>query len=342
MEVLMNKPMYQVICGMLCFLCSHFCQAKLLLFTYAFNQPEFIVLQDRTFKKFLCDEYEFIVFNDAIDKKISKEIKRICKELGLRCIRVPQKIHNRPYLDRPVGREWWVCEFQPPSVRNSNVVQYSLDMIGFNHDDIVVLFESDLFLTKPFSFRAYLEDYDVAGFDRSIECARLTEENVHFLWVGLLLLNLKRMPRPRSFNLNCGYVHNIVIDAGGYTNYYLNHTTNLKTCFIDKLFAEKFICKECEAQKAYRCTHNTQALCDAGFNARTIQFIQEVPIDWGSGVFATNLKRRRNIEFFMHNSFVHFYGGSGYAKYSYLGEGIEQFYKDKSKAFFDYIHDISE
>lgn len=334
-----NLPLLKLI---LCFFCATLCQAKVLLFTYAFNQPEFITLQDKTFKKFLCDEYEFVVFNDAIDPHICYEITHKCEELGIRCIRIPQKIHERPYLNRPVAREWWVCEYQPPSVRNCNVVQYSLDVLGFNHDDIIVLFESDLFLTKEFSFRSYLENFDVAGFDRSIECAKLTEKNVHFLWVGLLLLNLKTMPQPKSFNLNCGYVNNIVIDAGGFTNYYLNNNDGLKVSFIDKLPSEQFVCTACEQQKAYRCTHNTQKLEKAGFDARTIKLIQDVPLDWGSGFIGTHLKRRRNIEFFMHNSFVHFYGGTGYAKYSYLGDDkVEQFYEDKTKAFFDYIDDIT-
>lgn len=338
----MIHKQFKLLPFILCLIFITPCQAKILLFTYAFNQPEFIILQDKTFKKFLHDEYEFVVFNDATDPEIFKEITQTCKNLGIRCIPIPQKIHARPYLNRSVGREWWVCEYQPPSVRNSNVVQYSLDTLGFEHDDIIVLFESDIFLTQEFSFRSYVEHYDVAGFDRSIECAKLTEKNVHFLWVGLLLLNLKTMPRPKSFNLNCGYVSNIVIDAGGFTNYYLNNNDQLSVLFMDKLYTEQFICKACEEQKAYRCTHNTAELTQAGFNTRTIQLIQEVPIDWGSGFVGTHLKRRRNIEFYMDKVFVHFYGGTGYAKYSYLGDDrIEQFYKDKAKAFFDYIDDIT-
>lgn len=314
---------------------------KVLLFTYAFNQPDFIVLQHKTFKKFLKDKYEFIVFNDAVEKQKYQEIKKTCKQLGIRCVRIPQEIHNRPYLNRPIGREWHVCDYQCPSVRNSNVVQYSLDTVGFDHDDIIVLFESDLFPIKKFSFQAFLQGYDVAGFDRSVEDPRLAQKNVPFLWVGLLLLNLNTMPHPTAFNLNCGYVNNIVIDAGGYSNYYLRHNPDLGTRYIDKIYSELFICQECEQRKAYRCTHSTKKLKQAGFDTRTIQLIQDVPIDWGSGVSASNIKRRRNIEFFMDNTFVHFYGGTGYAKYSYLGDKVEQFYADKTKAFFDYIHDIT-
>ena len=44
-------------------------QTKVLIFTYSYNKPEFIELQYKTFKKFLLDDHELIVFNDAIEKK---------------------------------------------------------------------------------------------------------------------------------------------------------------------------------------------------------------------------------------------------------------------------------
>jgi len=38
---------------------------KVLVLTCAFNRPDFIELQYKTFKAFLNDDYEFVVFNDA-------------------------------------------------------------------------------------------------------------------------------------------------------------------------------------------------------------------------------------------------------------------------------------
>src|SRR5271156_2071886 len=74
--------------------------AKILIFTYAFNRPEFIEFQHKTFQKFLKDEYEFIIFSDAKTDSQHKEIESVCFKYDLKCIRIPQEIHDRPYLER--------------------------------------------------------------------------------------------------------------------------------------------------------------------------------------------------------------------------------------------------
>ena len=39
--------------------------AKVLIYTYAYNRPDFIEIQHKTFQKFLKDDYEFVVFDDG-------------------------------------------------------------------------------------------------------------------------------------------------------------------------------------------------------------------------------------------------------------------------------------
>ncbi len=56
--------------------------SKILIITHAHNRPEFIPLQDVTFKEFLKDDYEFVVFNDARDEKIDKEIFETYNQLS--------------------------------------------------------------------------------------------------------------------------------------------------------------------------------------------------------------------------------------------------------------------
>ena len=122
-----------------------YAQSKVIIFTYAYNQPEFIELQHKTFQKFLKDDYEFIVFSDAKAEKMHTQIKQVCNKYDLKCIRIPQEIHDRPYLDRPVNVPF-VSEFHAPSVRNCNVVQYYFYILCFDHDAILVLIDSDLIL----------------------------------------------------------------------------------------------------------------------------------------------------------------------------------------------------
>ena len=46
------------------------------IFTTVVNRPDFVEIQQKLFKKFLKDEYQFHVVDDSIDEDISKEFKR--------------------------------------------------------------------------------------------------------------------------------------------------------------------------------------------------------------------------------------------------------------------------
>lgn len=113
--------------------------------------------QVKTFKKFFKNEYEFVVFSDASDEKIARKIKITCDHLGVRHIRIPQTIHTKPYLPRPK------TEYQSPSYRTADAIQYSLDTLGFKHNDLVMIIDSDMFLIRDFNLREYMQGYDLAG-----------------------------------------------------------------------------------------------------------------------------------------------------------------------------------
>src|ERR1700730_829964 len=144
-------------------------EAKVLIFTHSYNRPDFIEIQHKTFQKLLKDEYEFVVFNDAPEAPMEQNIRKVCNDCNIQCIRIPQEIHQRPYLMRLPGEY-----YNDPAVRNCNVVQYSLDVLGFAHDDILVIIDSDLFLVREFSFRDCLKDCDLAGL----------KQGVGYLWIG--------------------------------------------------------------------------------------------------------------------------------------------------------------
>ena len=202
--------------------------AEVLLFTYAYNRPDFIETQYKTFKKFLKDDYEFVVFNDARDRGMEQRINGVCKQLGIRCIRIPQEIHERPYLKR------WPGESKhAPAVRNCNVVMYSLNEVGFKHDGIVALFDSDLFLVKDFSISGYTKGYDLAGLPQP-------RPGITYLWIGLTFLDMRTMPNKTTIDFNCGRVGDQPVDSGGYTYYYLKNNPQLRVDFFDKNFMKGF------------------------------------------------------------------------------------------------------
>lgn len=194
--------------------------AKLLIITHAFNRPDFIELQVETFKKFLKDDYEFVVFNDARIKKISNEISKVCKLKKIRCLKIPQEIHDRPYMYRFPGED-----YNNPCVRCANVVQYSLDTLGFGHNDLVMIIDSDMFLIDNFSVKDFMDGNVLAGVPQR-------RGPVNYLWNGLVFFDMTTLPDKKSFSFNCGKYEGHPCDVGGALHYYLKKHVNLKLKYI--------------------------------------------------------------------------------------------------------------
>lgn len=324
-------------------ICLIFCKidAKILIFTHAYNRPNFIEMQYKTFKKFLLDDYEFIVWSDANNESMQQQIEAMCNKYSIRCIPIPQKIHDMPYLKRPLSGG--LTEYHHPSNRNCNVVQYSLDTLGFNHDDIVVSIDSDMFLIKRFSIKTYLNGYDLAGaalwcyqqWGTHICSDHPQVEPFRYLWIGLVFLNMKTMPNKETINFNCGNLYNnIQVDAGGFTHCYLrdNKDAKLKNFYRRSLEPEKnklpfLICKTCAMKKkpAPPCIHNTETLKKVGFEEKAIEMVQSLKLLGGRG---------RSIEFLVNGAFLHYRGGTNYNNMP------QEYHKRKTKLLTNFIESI--
>jgi len=135
---------------------------KILIITHSYCRPDFIEWQDKTFRKFIKDKYEFVVFNDAAEEGMAQQIDAMCNNLAIQSIRVPQEIHTRPYLPRLPHES-----MQAANVRHATCVQYSLDVLGFDRDGIVCIIDSDMFFIRPFSISEYMKDAEIAAFIRT-------------------------------------------------------------------------------------------------------------------------------------------------------------------------------
>jgi len=237
-----------------------------LIITHAYNQPDFIEMQIKGFKKFLADDYEFVVFNDARNPQIRKQIEIICGNYNIQCIGIPQEIHDRPYLQRWPGEN-----NNYPSVRHSNGIMYSLHKLGFNHDGIVCIIDSDMFLIKPFSITKFLDKFDIAALNQF-------PGPINYLWPGLAFMNMKTMPNKETINWNCGRVNNTVVDTDGQTYHYLKSNSTLRVKYIDI------------------CTHNAQILKEAGFDP--------------TGPIRKLFQNKETWELLLDFHFLHFYAGS--------------------------------
>lgn len=317
MIVGINMLLYRLIVYLL--LCGSFSNitTKLLIFSYSHNRPEFIEIQYKTFNKFLMEDYKFIVFNDASTENMAQEISDTCQRLGISSIRIPQGIHTYPYLPRWPGES-----SDHPTVRNVNVVQYSLHTIGFHHDDILLLLDSDIFLVKRFNAHDFLAGYDIGGRLLKIGARQADEiadkNEITYLWHGLAFLDLRTLPNIYTLSFNCGKVEDRCVDAGGHSYYYLKHNPAIKRRFINHNFSNELSCDMCRLDKLKVCTHNKSVLEARGLNNSQIQLCHTC----------------HDIEFFHDNTFMHYRAGSNWNYKS------EEYHRNKTLALSSYINTI--
>jgi hypothetical protein len=204
--------------------------AKIRILTFHYNQADFIEIQYKTLNKFLSDDFELIVFNDAKTEENEKAIEKVCSQYGIKCVRFKPEWHLtdplnhylKSRLEEPstIGIWGWSASTSleeirnNPSVRHSHVIQYALDHYGYDHDDIVVLMDGDNFPIQPVSIRGLLSSNDIVGFnqwaDPFAEQRRRGElsvpKNMEMFWVVFIAFNPRKLPNPRELQFHVDVV----------------------------------------------------------------------------------------------------------------------------------------
>lgn len=285
---------------------------KVLIITHSYNRPDFIGIQAEMFKKFMLDDYEFVVFSDAPHEDMDKKIQRMCARWDVTHIRVPQEIHTRPYLAREPGDP-----LHRPNIRHANVVQYSMDILGFDHNGPVFVFDSDMFLVRPLSMVQALEGWDIVAIPRG------ADNGVYYLWPGCMLFAMNKLPNKRTMNFNCGTANGVSVDSGGNLYYYLNNNPTLKIRYVEELFSYHLFGPDRFAphleDRTTSVAQQIAKLKEWGFNEKEIKFLQKKP---------------HTISFMFDHCFLHYRAGSNYDNQSQVYE------QHKMDLISDYLNDI--
>lgn len=269
--------------------------SKILILTHAYNRPDFIEMQQRTLDAFLQEDYELIIFNDAVPGKMHDAIKEMCAKLNIQCIPIPQEIHAHLYpLSLPRERFYTI-----PSARHTDCIQYSLELIGFNYDGIVGIMDSDLFFIQPFSAAEALENHEIAAimspfFNVSNQCAALV--NAHYIWPGLVFMKMKELPNRKTFDFSPGVYPDFIVDTGGHTFFYLKANPTVRVNTLDYFcngLNQDYLTIENRLSKAVK----TKKLFEYGYTTPQIKWL---------------LKRDPHItvEFGCNNRILHYRGAS--------------------------------
>lgn len=176
------------------------------IFTSVVNRPDFILLQDKLFKRFLKNRYQFHIVDDAIDSNISNQFKNICLE------------NNFSYYKKP---ERTVS--MNPAQACADTVQWTYDnIIRENHkQDIVFFCDSDLFLIDEFDIQEYMSDAIIAGLPQK-------RGNITYMWNGIMFFNMPQI-KDLDIDFSEGIVDGEMTDVGGHTYYYFKkHNIEMK------------------------------------------------------------------------------------------------------------------
>ena len=287
-------------------------QAKVLVLTHSYNRPDFISLQYETLKKFLQDEYEYVVFNDGPTQKLAKQIDEACQELHIRCIRVPQEIHQQPYLQRLPWEDW-----NSPSIRTANALQYSFDTLAFEHEGMVAVIDSDMFLIRPFSIEEYMKDWDIAA----VAQWRGPMRRINYLWNGLMFFKMNTLPNKSSLNFNCGFIEGNLTDTGGYTYYYLKNNPEVKVSYmtgqLDLTDGDYIVNSYDLEERAYLTAEDLFVIVES--NPHLVKFIKDDPDD---------------VQFFLDCAFLHYRRAGNYH------HKPRNYHLDKTEVLLEFIQGI--
>lgn len=188
------------------------------IFTSVVNRPDFVLIQDKLFKKFLKDEYQFHIVDDSVDEKISSEFQEICVE------------NNFNYYKKPEKKI-----LLSPAQACADAVQWTYDnIIRKNHlNDIVFFCDSDMFLVDEFSISEYMDNVVIAG------CPQI-RKHVYYIWNGIMFFNMPMISKiDKNIDFSDGIVEGELTDVGGCTHYFFERN-NVKMKETDVQYPTHF------------------------------------------------------------------------------------------------------
>lgn len=200
---------------------------KITFYTTADKRPDFIPLQYKSLKRFVKDDYELVVLNNALDsKKRREEIFSICKKLNIRCVGVEK--HKKL---KKIGGQKVFTIFG--SYRNANVgtaypIKWAWNMmIEENKDSLFAIIDSDMFICRDICFNQEMGNVDGSLIIqyRGLQNKRSTAQ-VKYIWNAFCIFNPSQIPNLKEMNWDCGiikkyFINGHAVDVGGYIHYWL-------------------------------------------------------------------------------------------------------------------------
>jgi len=208
------------------------------IYTYFHRRPDFADLQIRSLKKYLKEEYELTIFNNAkfdTNKNNYNEINRICDEYGVKVLDVDkdEKLIDFYYqYEKAIGNEIFSGDgsYINPNVAVAYALCYMWDKFMCKEQDKVVFLQHDVFLSEPINFTQSMGNNELLY----IPQVRMRDngEPINYMWNTFFLADVAKIPEPETMNWWCGSVDGTRVDVGGQTYKYLDDHPDVKIKLI--------------------------------------------------------------------------------------------------------------
>lgn len=173
---------------------------KVKIYIVSDKSPQFIGWQIKSIRDHLKDDFEYIVLNNSSSLDLDEQIQSECFLAGVKWFNIENK------------------DFSHPCFSCSAPVQECIDKyISQDRESIHAIIDSDLFLTRDFSFNEIVEGYDLVG----VTQARDTGMGViEYLWNNFLIIN-STAPNIHKLKMWPGTINHAHCDVGAMSYFYL-------------------------------------------------------------------------------------------------------------------------
>ena len=207
------------------------------IFTVCYNSPKFIQYQYLLLKKYLVNDFEYIIYdntctdtkgnkiyltNDNIDNK--NELLKICDKYDIKVNEIPTKIYGVKLNDGS-----YCFPNYDPSTRAGKSISYACsDMISKTEiNDILFLIDIDMFLIKKLDLFDKFGDNDIIGIIQN-------RYHINYFTNQLFCFSKKNIKEKNIKHINFlpSKIDEINTDCGGNLSYLLNDQPELRCIYL--------------------------------------------------------------------------------------------------------------
>ncbi len=207
------------------------------------SSPELLETQVASFRKYLLDDFEFIVVNSeslSEQPEKAKEITRICQSLGVKTIEVVKNDEIASIWQRGASVGEMLFDKRGRYCRGKGgdacnyMLQWLWNEVICKEQGPVCIVHSDLFLVAPVKLTDYLKDYHICSVLNTQPNTNHPEDGpLVFLWETLFLVRPAEIPNPETMVWFPSRVEGSWCDTGGPTHYYIKAHPEVKILSIE-------------------------------------------------------------------------------------------------------------